>query len=317
MSQPKVSIVIVNWKTPKLLAACLDSLIKDPDHNQFELWVVDNASGDESLEMLASQYPSVNLIANSENVGFSKACNQAVPQTEGEYVLLLNPDTIIYDNAVSKLTAFMDAHPDCGAAGPRVLNPDGTLQLACRRSFPNPAAAFFRITYLSRLFPNHELFAKYNLTYTDPNSVTEVDALSGSCMMVRNSVIKKIGLLDEDIFMFGEDIDWCWRVKQAGWKVFYVPDAIVYHYHGASSRLRPVGATINLHRGMHVFYQKHLAPKYWAPFNWLVYSGIWLRAGLFIVLGSVKKLISTNHVPQQVMTEMPLPEVSSNRGSAK
>jgi GT2 family glycosyltransferase len=317
MSEPKVSIVIVNWKTPKLLAACLDSLIKDPDHNQFELWVVDNASGDESLEMLSSQYPSVNVIANSENVGFSKACNQAVPQTQGEYVLLLNPDTIIYDNAVSKLAAFMDAHPDCGAAGPRVLNPDGTLQLACRRSFPNPAAAFFRLTYLSRLFPNHELFAKYNLTYTDPNSVTEVDALSGSCMMVRNSVIKKIGLLDEDIFMFGEDIDWCWRVKQAGWKVFYVPEAIVYHYHGASSRLRPVGATINLHRGMHVFYQKHLAPKYWAPFNWLVYSGIWLRACLFIVLGSVKKLVSTNHVPQQVMTETPLPEVSSNRGSAK
>lgn len=317
MSKPKVSIVIVNWKTPKLLAACLDSLIKDPAHSQFELWVVDNASGDGSVEMLASDYPSVNIIANTENLGFSKACNQAIPQAEGEYVLLLNPDTIIYDNAVSKLANFMDAHPKCGAAGPRVLNPDGTLQLACRRSFPNPAAAFFRLTYLSKLFPNNPQFAKYNLTYTDPNAVTEVDALSGSCMMVRNSVIKKIGLLDEDIFMFGEDIDWCWRVKQDGWKVFYIPDAIVYHYHGASSRLRPVGATVNLHRGMHVFYQKHLAPKYWAPFNWLVYSGIWLRAGLFIVLSSLKRLTSTNNVPQQVMSESPLPEITHKSSTAK
>jgi len=309
MPGPKVSIVIVNWKTPRLLAACLDSILKDTGHNEFEVWVADNASGDESVEMLKSNYPGVNVIANTENLGFSKACNQIIPQCEGTYVLLLNPDTIITDSAISKLADFMDNHADCGAAGPQVLNPDGTLQLACRRSFPDPWAAFFRLTYLSHLFPDNKTFAKYNLTYADPALILDVDALSGSCMMVRRSVIDQIGLMDEDIFMYGEDIDWCWRVKQSGYKVFYIPDAIVYHYHGAASRLRPIGATINLHRGMHVFYRKHLAPKYWAPFNWLVYLSIWLRCFIFMIFGSLKQLIpSKAQVPESVLE--PLPKAS-------
>jgi GT2 family glycosyltransferase len=288
---PRVSIVIINWKTPRLLAACLDSLLKDADHGNFEVWVVDNASGDESLAILAKDYPGVHVIANDDNLGFSRACNQAIPETKGTYVLLLNPDTVVVDSAVSKLADFMDQNEKVGACGPKVLNPDGTLQLACRRSFPDPIASFFRLTYLSRLFPGNKYFARYNLTYEDANATLQVDALSGSAMMVRRSVIDKIGLLDENIFMYGEDIDWCWRVKEAGWQVCYVPQAVVYHYHGASSRKRPVGATINLHRGMHVFYRKHLAPKYWAPFNWLVYLAIWFRAAIFIVIGTIRHLL--------------------------
>lgn len=301
-TNPLVSIVIVNWKTPRLLAACLDSILKDEKHGQFEVWVADNNSQDESVEMLKRDYPGVNLIANAENLGFGKACNQVIPQAQGKYVLLLNPDTIITDSAISKMASYMDEHPECGAAGPQVLNPDGTLQLACRRSFPDPWAAFFRLTYLSMLFPNNKTFAKYNMTFADPKQVLEVDALSGSCMMVRNSLIDAVGLMDEDIFMYGEDIDWCWRIKEHGFKVIYIPDAVVYHYHGASSRLRPIGATINLHRGMHVFYEKHLAKKYWAPFNWLVYAGIYLRCFVFIVLGSLKQLLpSESQVPESVM----------------
>ena len=299
---PLVSIVIVNWKTPRLLAACLDSILKDEGHSQFEVWVADNDSGDDSVEMLKRDYPGVNLIANTENVGFAKACNQIIPQVQGKYILLLNPDTIVTDSAVSKMAAYMDANPNCGAAGPQVLNPDGTLQLACRRSFPDPWAAFFRLTYLSHLFPNNKTFGKYNMTFADPKEVLEVDALSGSCMMVRNSLIDAVGLMDEDIFMYGEDIDWCWRIKEHGFKVIYIPNAIVYHYHGASSRLRPIGATINLHRGMHVFYEKHLAKKYWAPFNWLVYAGIWFRCFVFMILGSLKQLIpSRSQVPESVL----------------
>jgi GT2 family glycosyltransferase len=178
----------------------------------------------------------------------------------------------------------MKNNPTVGAVGPRVLNEDGSLQLACRRSFPSISAALFRLTYLSKLFPKLRLFSKYNMTYVNPEACVEVDALSGSCMLVRRQAINQVGLLDEDIFMFGEDIDWCWRIKQANWKIYYLPQAVVYHTHGASSRLRPIRATIDLHRGMAVFYRKHLAPNYWAPFNNLVYTAIAGRAIFFIIL---------------------------------
>jgi GT2 family glycosyltransferase len=284
----KVSIVIVNWRTPKLLRDCLKALSNDEHKDSFELYVVDNASGDESLSILANEFSYVNVIANDDNVGFSKACNQVIPKAKGEYVLLLNPDTVVVDNAVSILAAFLDNNPECGAVGPKILNEDGTLQLACRRAFPSPTAAFFRLTYLSKLFPQHPLFAKYNMTYIDSEQAASVDALSGSCMMVRKNVIDKIGLLDEDIFMFGEDIDWCWRIKQAGWQVFYNPQAVIYHSHGAASRLRPIGTTFDLHKGMEVFYRKHLAENYWPIFNLLVYIAIRLRAVIFVVVNLIK-----------------------------
>ena len=289
MSEPLVSIVIINWKTPDLLAKCLDS-IKEVDQNfdSFEHLVVDNNSGDGSVEMLREKYPYVAVTANSDNLGFSKACNQVIPEAKGKYVLLLNPDAIITENAITNLVNFMEEHPDCATAGPKVLNADGTLQLACRRSFPSLEASFYRLTYLSRIFPNNPRLAKYNLTDADPDKTIEVDALSGSCMIVRKDVIDKIGLLDEDIFMFGEDIDWCWRMKEAGWKVFYTPLSVVYHIHGAASRKRPVGTTINLHKGMEVFYRKHLAKNYWPPVNLLVYGAIWCRAGIFILVNLLR-----------------------------
>jgi GT2 family glycosyltransferase len=292
MAGPTVSVIIVNWKTPELLARCLDSMAKDAAFSSFEVIVVDNASQDGSVEMLRQSYPHVAVHENSDNVGFSRACNQVIPQAQGEYILLLNPDTVLVDNAISSLAGFMAAHPDCGAAGPKVLNPDGTLQHACRRSFPTLAAAFYRVTYLSRLFPNNATLSKYNLSSADPDKELEVDALSGSCMMVRKRVVDEIGLLDEDIFMFGEDIDWCWRIKQAKWKVLYTPESVVYHVHGASSRLIPMKTTIYLHNGMAVFYRKHLAQKYWAPFNALVYAAIGTRAAVFILINVVRAAVT-------------------------
>lgn len=284
MGSARVSIIIVNWKTPLLLARCLDSIARDSRLGELELIVVDNASGDSSVAMLQRDYPQVRVLANDANLGFSRACNQVIPEAKGQYILLLNPDTVVEPEAISKLADFMDSHPECGAAGPKVVNMDGTLQLACRRAFPTPEAAFYRVTYLSRLFPKHPIFSKYNLSWANPDEELEVDALSGSCMMVRADVVKQVGLLDEDIFMFGEDIDWCWRIKQAKWKVLYTPSCVVQHVHGAASRLRPIGTTVNLHKGMEVFYRKHLAQKYWAPFNWLVYAAIWMRAYLFILI---------------------------------
>ncbi|HEY9714173.1 MAG TPA: glycosyltransferase family 2 protein, partial [Chroococcales cyanobacterium] len=192
MAAPRVSIVIVNWKTPRLLARSLDTIKADRGSDSFEIWVVDNHSEDETLELLASRYPAVRVIANTDNLGFSRGCNQAIPQASGKYILLLNPDTEVVDSATSTLADYMDSHPDCGAAGPKVLNPDGSLQLACRRAFPSLAASFYRITYLSRLFPDNPTFSKYNFTSQDPDKELEVDALSGSCMMVPKKVIDQV-----------------------------------------------------------------------------------------------------------------------------
>lgn len=311
---PRVSIVIVNWKTPRLLARCLDSISSEPAFQSFEIWVVDNNSGDESLEILDKGYKHVKVIANKDNVGFSKACNQVIPLCSGDHILLLNPDAVVTGGAVTKMADFLDSSPDAGAVGPKVLNPDGTLQLACRRAFPSPAAAFYRLTYLSKLFPKNKEISRYNLTFHDPDQLVEVDALSGSCMMVRRQVVERIGLLDEDIFMFGEDIDWCWRIKQEGAKVFYLPDAVVYHVHGASSRLRPVGATINLHKGMEVFYRKHLAQKHSPLFNGLVYSAIYLRAMLFILVNLVRGLLPR---PQEVEIKEPPAHVVTGNLTSK
>ena len=294
--KPRVSIVVVNWKTPKLLAGALRSLLSDSNSDSFEIWVVDNNSGDGSVEMLRREFPSVNTVANTENVGFGRACNQVIPLCTAEQVLLVNPDTYASKQAVSHLLDYMDAHPECGAVGPKVLNPDGSLQLSCRRSFPDLAASFFRLSYLSLIFPKHPLVARYNLTYADPDQLLEVDALSGAFMMVRKAAIDKVGLLDEDIFMFGEDIDWCWRVKQAGWTVVYVPASVVYHYHGASSRFRRIGAAINLHKGMEVFYRKHMAKKYWAPVNMLVYAAIWGRAAVYVSLSALQQLMPQKNI---------------------
>jgi GT2 family glycosyltransferase len=284
----KVSIVIVNWKTPDLLARCLDSIATDKNHQDFEIFVVDNNSGDQSVPMLKERYGYVHLIENTDNLGFSKGCNQAIPLAKGDYILLLNPDAVVVESAISTMAEFLDENPKTGAVGPKVLNPDGSLQLACRRAFPSVSASFFRLTYLSLLFPKHPAIAKYNLTSADPDKLLEVDALSGSAMMVRRQAVDKIGLLDEDIFMFGEDIDWCWRIKEAGWNVMYIPTAVVYHIHGAASRKRPVGTTINLHKGMEVFYRKHLAKNYWPVFNLLVYAAIWMRAAVFIVVNLLR-----------------------------
>ena len=288
----RVSVIIVNWKTPELLADCLNSLRADTQYASMQTIVVDNDSQDSSVAMLKRDFTDCELIENSDNKGFSKAVNQAIPQCHGKYILLLNPDAKVVGDAVTTLADYLEQNTDVGACGPKVLNADGTLQLACRRAFPTPAASFYRLTYLSRFFPKNPTFSKYNMTFADPDALLEVDALSGSCMMVRSDVVERIGLLDEDIFMFGEDIDWCWRVKETGMKVMYVPQSVVYHIHGASSRKRPVGTTINLHKGMEVFYRKHLAQNYWAPFNLLVYAAIWSRALLFIVINLVRSLVS-------------------------
>ncbi|RPJ25197.1 MAG: glycosyltransferase family 2 protein, partial [Planctomycetaceae bacterium] len=184
-SNSTIAIIIVSFNVERLLRECIESIYRETRHARFEIWVIDNASRDNSVPMLRQNFPEVHLIENDDNVGFTRANNQAIRRCRSDYVLLLNPDTLIEDGAIDRMVQFMDAHPDVGVSGCQVLNEDGSLQLACRRSIPSPAVAFFRLTGLSRLFPRSRVMARYNLTYLDPMQTHEVDAVSGAFLLIR------------------------------------------------------------------------------------------------------------------------------------
>jgi len=244
----------------------------------FDVWVVDNHSEDTTVPMVRQNFPHVNLIENKENVGFAKANNQAIKKCTGDYILLLNPDTIVLQNAVEKIVNFMGENPTVGICGCKVLNEDRTLQLACRRSIPTPKVAFFRFIGLSKLFPKNRLFAKYNLTYINSNEPHEVDAVSGSFLMIRREVVDNIGKLDERFFIYGEELDWCLRAKKAGWKVMYYPNAEIIHYKGECSKSNSRKATFEFYRSMYLFHKKHFAENYNPIINIIIYAGIFLKA---------------------------------------
>jgi GT2 family glycosyltransferase len=272
-----LSICVVNYKAGHVLEDCLKSIYQNTYSIQFEIMVVDNNSQDGTVEAVTNHFPKIHLIINEKNVGFSRANNQALRASKGKYILWLNPDTVLLPNALDTLVEFMTSCPEVGIVGPKVLNSDGTLQGQCRRGLPTPWAIFCYLSGLSKLFPKNKRFAQYLMTYRDENVSHEVNAVSGSCLMVRREVMDQIGLLDEDYFMYGEDLDYCLRAKQAGWKVYYVPQAQVIHYGGAASKKRPFRATYEFHRAMWVYYRKHLAQKYLFFINWLIFGAIILR----------------------------------------
>jgi N-acetylglucosaminyl-diphospho-decaprenol L-rhamnosyltransferase len=280
----KLSVIIVNWNACELLRDCLQSVFTHSGALNLQVFVVDNNSADSSVEMVQIQFPAVKLIANTRNLGFSKANNQALREMRSDYALLLNPDTVIMDSALEKMVNFLDSHPQVGVVGPKLINPDGSLQLGCRRSIPTPKVAFYRLSGLSLLFPNNPEMARYNLTNLDPDATCEVEAVSGSCMMVRREAMDQVGLLDERFFMYGEDLDWCYRIEQAGWKIFYLPSAQIMHHHRASSRQRKVRSTIEFYKAMYLFHQKHFADRTFFLLNWLIVVGILFRAVLVLFL---------------------------------
>jgi len=273
-----LSIVIVNFNAEKLLQKCISSVYAETKRVPFDIWVIDNNSKDTSVLMVRQNFPQVNLIENKENVGFARANNQAITKCSGNYILLLNPDTLILKNAIEKTIEFMDGNPEVGICGCKVLNEDGTLQLACHRSIPTPGVAFFRLTGLSKLFPNSKITAKYNLTHLDPDSPHQVDAVSGAFLMIRKEVVNGIGLLDERFFMYGEELDWCLRAKKAGWAIMYYPDANIVHYKGECSKFNHRKAAFEFYRSMYLFHKKHFAENYNPFINAVIYAGIFLKA---------------------------------------
>ncbi len=273
-----LSIIIVNYNAGGLLKRCIDSIYKESTITSFDIWVVDNNSTDKSIPMMRQNFPHVNLIENKENLGFAKANNQAIARCIGNYILLLNPDTLILQNALEKMVEFMDGNPSVGICGCKVLNEDGTFQLACRRTIPTPGVAFFRLTGLSTLFPRNKIMAKYNLTYIDPDERQEVDAVSGAFLMIRRELVEDIGLLDERFFMYGEELDWCLRAKKAEWTVMYYPGAEIIHYKGECSKFNHRKAAFEFYRSMYLFHKKHFAENYNPISNIFIYVGILLKA---------------------------------------
>jgi hypothetical protein len=276
----QLSVVIVNYNVREFLDHALTALKKAMKGIRGEIIVVDNASDDGSVEMVRRRYSSVTLIANKSNLGFSKANNLALQQARGSHLLLLNPDTVVQEDTLRVMLKFFDDHPDVGLAGCKILNPDGTFQLACRRSFPRPWVAFTKIFGLSTLFPRTKLFGRYNLTYLDPEETYEVDAVSGSFMFVRRTVLEKVGGLDEAFFMYGEDLDWCYRIQQAGWKIYYVPLTQIIHYKGESTKRSSIDDITMFYEAMDLFVRKH--------FNRSFLLSLTLRVGIVFSSGMAR-----------------------------
>lgn len=258
----KLSIIIVNFNVKAFLQNCLLSVRKALEKIPSEIIVVDNASDDGSVEIIKKNFPDVKIIELSENLGFSKANNIGLKIAKGEYICLLNPDTIVEEDTLNTMIRFMESHPEAGMAGCKILNPDGTFQLACRRSFPTPWVAFTKIFGLSALFPKSKLFARYNLTYLDENQTYEVDAISGSFMFLRKDVYEKVGGLDESFFMYGEDLDWCFRIKKAGFKIYYVHSTKIIHFKGESTKRSNIDEVKHFYNAMRLFVRKHFSGSF-------------------------------------------------------
>lgn len=252
--------------------------------------MVDNNSSDGSVEMLRKKFPDVILIPNNENFGFSKANNTGIKSSRGEYVLLLNPDTLLEEDTLIKAVKFMDEHADAGGLGVKMIDGKGNFLPESKRGLPTPSVAFYKISGLSKLFPKSKIFGQYHLGYLDKNKAHSVDVLSGAFMLLRKSVLDKTGLLDENFFMYGEDIDLSYRIKQAGYKNYYYPQTRIIHYKGESTRKSSVNYVVVFYRAMVLFAKKHFGKSNAALFSFLINVAIAFRAVLAVLSRVLRKI---------------------------
>lgn len=293
----EIAIVIVNFRARDLLRACLRSVTASQGSAP-DVYVVDNASGEGSVEMLAAEFPAVHVSALSKNVGYGPANNIGIRQALAapvapRYILILNPDTELPADALSQAAGFLDRTPDAGAVGPKLIRPDGTLDKACRRGFPTPAVALYHFLYLDRLFPKSPRFGRYNVTYLDPDVPAEVDSLVGAFMMVRRQALEQAGLFDEAFFMYGEDLDLCYRIRQSGWRIWYQPATAVLHHKGASSSQNSAKANFEFYRAMLLFHRKHFAARTFFLVNWLITAAIVAKGGWAMVRNALEPKVGS------------------------
>jgi GT2 family glycosyltransferase len=286
----KLSIVIPTYNAHEWIQGCIDSIALHHPSSDYEIIVVDDKSTDDTIAIVRQQFPTVRLFANDTNVGFGRTVNVGLKAAGGEYVLVLNNDTWMHERALDAMIAFLDTHADTGIVGPKVLSGDGSLQQQCRRRIPTPTAALLYFTGIARLFPKNPNVAGYLMTAADESQTTDVDAVSGACLMVRRQVIDAIHGFDPDYYLYGEDMDFCWRAKLAGWKVVYHPNAVITHFGGqGGTGKKKLYATIEWHRAMWIFYRKHRAPQVAFPERALVYSGIALKTALAVAINALRR----------------------------
>ncbi len=286
----KLSVVVVNYNVKHFLEQCLISVKKAMEKVDGEVFVVDNNSVDGSVEMVREKFPHLEIIANKQNLGFAKANNQAIKKAKGEYILLLNPDTVVEDETFKKVIAFMDTHPDAGGLGVKMLDGSGKFLPESKRGLPTPATAFYKIFGLSALFPHSKRFSKYHLGFLSENEIHKIDILAGAFMLLRKSVLEKTGLLDEGFFMYGEDIDLSYRITQAGYNNYYFPETRIIHYKGESTKKSSVNYVLVFYRAMVVFAKKHFTAKRAGVFTFLINIAIYFRALLALFSRLFKKI---------------------------
>jgi GT2 family glycosyltransferase len=290
-----LTTIIVNYNVRHFLEQCLLSVRKaNPNGAIGDVWVVDNASSDDSVQMVRTHFPEAQLIANQQNTGFAVANNQAIRESairnpQSKYVLLLNPDTVIAEDTLTKCLAFMEAHPDTGGLGVKMVDGSGAFLPESKRGFTTPWVAFCKTFGLSAIFPKSKLFGRYHLGYLDKNQNHEVDVLAGAFMLLRRSVLDKIGLLDEAFFMYGEDIDLSYRIVQAGYKNYYFADTTIIHYKGESTKKGSLNYVRTFYQAMIIFARKHFQGQQARLFIAMIYGAIWLRAGMTLVGNFFKK----------------------------
>jgi GT2 family glycosyltransferase len=286
----KLSVIIVNYNVQHFLEQCLYSVRKASKNVSTEIFVVDNNSVDGSVQMVRNKFPEVQLIENKKNTGFSYANNQAIRISKGEYILLLNPDTVVEEDTFEKVVAFMDVHPDAGGLGVKMLDGKGNFLPESKRGLPTPLVAFYKIFGLSKLFPRSKTFGKYHLGFLDKDKTHEVEILSGAFMLMRKSVLDKVGMLDETFFMYGEDIDLSYRILLGGYKNFYFPETRIIHYKGESTKKSSVNYVFVFYRAMVIFAKKHFSQNNAKLFSFLINIAIYLRAGMAIAVRFIKSI---------------------------
>jgi O-antigen biosynthesis protein len=277
-----LSIVIVNYNVTYFLEQCLNAVLAASKTLKVQVFVVDNNSVDGSVEMVQSKFPQVHLIANKENVGFSRANNQALAISDARYSLLLNPDTVVEEDTFSKVLAFMDEHPAAGGLGVRMVDGKGRFLPESKRGLPTPQVAFYKIFGLAKLFPKSKRFGRYHLGYLSEFDTNEVDVLSGAFMLMRKETLDKVGFLDETFFMYGEDIDLSYRIQLGGYKNYYFPETKIIHYKGESTKKSSVNYVFVFYRAMVIFAKKHFSQNNAKLFSMAIHLAIYLRASLSI-----------------------------------
>ncbi|MFT3738294.1 MAG: glycosyltransferase family 2 protein [Breznakibacter sp.] len=300
---PQISIVIVNYNVKHFLELCLHSVREASRQFEVEVLVVDNNSHDGSCDMLRKFFPEVKLVANADNLGFGKANNQAIRMAEGQFVLLLNPDTIITERTLADCSEFMRLHPDAGALGVHMVSGDGNYLRESKRALPTPKVAFFKMSGMANLFPRSKIFAKYHLGYLSKDSTHAVEILSGAFMFIRKKVLDEIGLFDEQFFMYGEDIDLSYRIILGGYGNYYLGGTRIIHFKGESTKKGSLNYVVVFYKAMEIFARKHFTGKRVSPMRLLIEMAIWLRA--FLSASKLLKPLSVSKRDQYFTRVMP------------